>query len=1429
MDNLPTDGLLARGLACLCLAGMLVVECGATESDTHHLSRALLAANLSPMAKIAQRFSSDPQVQAGYMEGPPIAKSQFCVATDSSGSHVVVVFNDPRGFSKRPISTTGFIFSNDGGRTFMDGGQMPATAEAEIFGHPDIKYLGGSTFICLSLMVRTFEGGRTAQTIALFRSRDYGSSWDGPFEVPSATFPHDQNVSICSSDVADRPFMDVDTDTGRVLVSWTNYTESDQDLRESEILTSYSDDVLNGNPPTWSNAQRIDREGAIDNAPVPRFGHNGRAYIAYTQTLTGSQLRNIAVASSVDGGISWSVPHPLRRISTPAIGLVPGADSASGDPSLAVDLTQGAASGTVYVAYSDDSSGDGGDIAFQRSVDGGNTFSPPMIVNRQAGRDRAQWAPNLCVDNLSGRVHLVFWDQSVKPFGDLTQAMHLTSDDGGVSWSAPAPILPEPIHAAFGSNASQPNFGDYMQAECVHGQLMAAFPTKNVVRGFSEDAVRHSSPLYDVRVFRQDDSTLPVVLRDVTFQTIDGRREIGAGDTVQVHVSLSSTCENIHYRQGGLSELSAHLACETPGVTVVHSTSRYDLNDRTSEGAGDSFVIEVSHRFILGTPIRFVLELESAGGHGQLPFQIPTGHKKNKVIFSEGFAQAAEGALPPNWVANHVGGSVGSRWRVAEVSGEKCLAQSFPDAETGTNVFETVESPVITIPKEGNSAAIDFDIAYDTGAQEGCALRLVDVTNGAEEPRLIDSVAEDFSRMVSNEEKAGYSARLPISESDALQNVSVWSGRSFGYEHVHASVPGMAGRRVRLRWDYVVLSPCAGKARGISIKNVEVSTVAEGASALGGLEAKPMNMSVHQDQKLEVSKPGLLNAVLGAKVEDLVSSLGMPPSHGKALVLEDGSFSYQPNPGYVGADRFTYTVRSKSKGETRSIVNLMVNPTLIAASLPSHIRSGGPVTVEVRLSSPAPAEGATVDVHCSNDLLLPLPPKILIPGLESVRRIDSEAAYVTGPVPVQISFQCDGILKVCTAVIAPESVTTPSDQAFTVGEGRVLSQPKGCLFSAPSTTGNASPYSVQMIEGPSHGALVLKDDGSFNYAPKPGYNGHDRFTFQVAKNGLHSGTATVTIHVLPRINQLIVGSHRMQGGSPTRLTVQLTGPAPQGGLSVHFRPTPLLVDLPQTVIVPEGKSECGVRVITQAVSRPATLSISAEMQSEQVSAPITLLPYSPPQIRPQRYEVTVGEKLILSAPGLLNGAQAGSANRIMRSVVMRWPSHGGLRANADGSFTYAAAQGFTGVDRFAYAATDGIGQSSTEEVAIAVHPKLGQLISERTEVTAGETISATLMLSDVARVEPMRIALESPSTLIQLPQNVIVPVGQRFQKFFVTARDVTAPELVLIRAKLNGNETTVLLVVRPRATHVPMPSLCRSNGYALRPTGSSMPPNSRTP
>jgi hypothetical protein len=330
---------------------------------------------------------NDPRCPGGFRESAPGGQAELSLAVDATGQHIVVGFNDTRGFTLNPVSVSGFMYSDDGGRTFVDGGQLPSpgtdvigtTRLPQVFGDPEVKYLGECTFIYSSIVVTKFSATAAAQTMGVHRSTDCGHSWEGPFVVTAATNPNGLvSAGGAPLDAADKEFMDVDPETGRVIMSWSNFTPAAPG--GVEISVSYSDDMKTATPPTWSSRAVIGNTAADGQASIPRFAGNGSddAYVAWRRFPDPGVFSGIgntvAFARSTDNGATWG---PATELAPEFLTMdhVLGNDRNNTSPAMAVDNSGGRHAGNLYVTYADNDTVDGADIAFQRSTDGGLTFS----------------------------------------------------------------------------------------------------------------------------------------------------------------------------------------------------------------------------------------------------------------------------------------------------------------------------------------------------------------------------------------------------------------------------------------------------------------------------------------------------------------------------------------------------------------------------------------------------------------------------------------------------------------------------------------------------------------------------------------------------------------------------------------------------------------------------------------------------------------------------------------------------------------------------------------------------------------------------------------------------------------------------------------------------------------------------------------------
>ncbi|HYP06440.1 MAG TPA: hypothetical protein VER03_09380 [Bryobacteraceae bacterium] len=778
---------------------------------------------------------------------PNGTQSEVSIAVDSTGQNIVIGFNDFRGFSRDPVSLSGYMYSNNGGLTFVDGGQLPSPGDRtvaglrfpQIYGDPDVKYLGGCNFIYASILVAANANDGIDQTLGIHRSTDCGKTWTGPFEVTPATNPGGSvDPGFSGLDAADKELMDVDPDTGRVLIGWTNFSGVTPFF--VQMLTTYTDNILSANP-TFAPRRVVssmDRDG--QGASVQFAGQGSpNAYIAWVRSGTGAFTRRIGFARSTDNGATWGAPTEITG-NFLVMDQVLGNDRVNENPSIAVDNSTGPYKGTVYAVYSNNNSLDGADVAFRRSTDGGLTFSTASLLNARPGNDRAQWFPFVTVDRQTGRVNVFYFDQGIASSGHLTQVSFQYSDDGGTTWSRPADLEGRSFKAGWGNDTTQPNLGDYNQAVAQQGTLYAAYAV-TLPQVFTDGQPSTQMRTPDV-AFSKVAATPPrlgLVLGPTTFTDSGGNGFIDENETINLTLPVGNFATNPLYA-GMVSGVTAVLSTTTPGVSITQAAGTYgNIAQGGSATNSPAFVLKVAPGFAPGTPIDLVLNVTSVSGVVALRRTLETGTIVKTTLLSEDFESATGGTLPAGWASVHGAGDNTVQWTTNRTfcgASNKAFQPNADNAPPGgsNSRWERLFSPAVTIPGDAGLVEVEFDVCYDTEdfppfrvyAFDGFFLRVTDLTPG----RTLRSVlAEAFEREFTTGPLQHYPKHLPrSSDPNYFEDMSVWAGPSGGYQRVRILLPGMADSRVQFRFEYTQdsIATCAdvrpGSVCGVAVDNFVV-------------------------------------------------------------------------------------------------------------------------------------------------------------------------------------------------------------------------------------------------------------------------------------------------------------------------------------------------------------------------------------------------------------------------------------------------------------------------------------------------------------------------------------------------------------------------------------------------------------------------------
>jgi hypothetical protein len=932
-------------------------------------------------------------------EGPEGGQAETSIAVDSTGTHIVIGHNDTRGFGLNPISVSGYLYSDDGGATFTDGGLLPVTTATstigstilpQVFGDPEVKYLGGSTFIYFSIIIAKFGASGAAQTMGVHRSTDYGHTWTGPYEIGPATNPNGLLSGVNASDAADKEFADVDPETGRVLMSWSNFTSTAFAPGGVEISSTFSDDIMAAAGPTWSARSIVSATASDGQASIPRFAAGGspNVYVAWRRS-TGGLDANVGFARSTDNGATFGPPFDVTEFDFKTMDHVLGNDRVNTFPSLAVDNSGGPNQGNVYLVYANNANDDGADIAFQRSLDGGSTFSPPLLINSRPGNDRAQWFPWVTVDSSTGRVYAMYYDQRTPFGGDLTEISVQHSDDAGVSWSKPVSLNDRPFHAGHGNDTGQPNLGDYNQSVAQADELFATF-AQTTQPGFTDGLPSQIMTTPDVAFKRIPgfSSKLSLALGQVTF-TEPENGLIDRGELASLTFPLANYVTNI-INASAVTGISATLSTSTPGVSVVHATRSYpDIEPGATASNIGTFDVQIDQAFVPGAHIEFTLAVAAATGSSTLLFTQSTGTPVAITIFQQDFNGVLPGALPAGWSTSHGGGNNTVPWTTNGTfmgnGTNAAFHQNANDGLAGNHTrFERLFSPLIAVPRTAEFVNLDFDVRYNAEddprfnvqAFDGFFLRISDFGPTGAAPGLVRTVlAEAFAEEFVTGTDAHYPKHFPRSSNTAyFEDMSAWSGSSSGVKHVRMKLPGMAGRFFQLRWEFTQdsIGTCADVRPGpcgVAFDTIVITSV---TSQMG---VRTSTSVVSSQNPSDSGEPVTFTATVSAgspvTVGEVVFKEGATTLAGPAPVDAGGQASVTTSaltPGnhvitaeYDGPPGFR-----SSSGQITQVVDPLPTFTIDDVEVAEGDAGTTAATFTVRLSAPTRTVTAQVDFATAN-------------------------------------------------------------------------------------------------------------------------------------------------------------------------------------------------------------------------------------------------------------------------------------------------------------------------------------------------------------------------------------------------------------------------------------------------------------------------------
>ncbi len=256
-----------------------------------------------------------------------------------------------------------FSFTLDGGQTWKLGGGVPLEASGDTSGDPALAADADGNFYYSYL--------RQDKTLRRFDVL-VAKSTDGGRTFPTFSVVARTVLSPTSDSLNDKDFIGVDTgpaspSRGAIYVTWTElFGDATADFYRINVATSRDGGV------TWSAPQHISPSVSPSSewvmGSVPVVAPDGTAYVFWSDIILHTGPFTIIFSKSTDGGRTWS---PAAQV---AAGVGPGLYALrNADPNYGVDPSVGihangwptaavAADGTAFVAWTDVRNGSCHDI-----------------------------------------------------------------------------------------------------------------------------------------------------------------------------------------------------------------------------------------------------------------------------------------------------------------------------------------------------------------------------------------------------------------------------------------------------------------------------------------------------------------------------------------------------------------------------------------------------------------------------------------------------------------------------------------------------------------------------------------------------------------------------------------------------------------------------------------------------------------------------------------------------------------------------------------------------------------------------------------------------------------------------------------------------------------------------------------------------------
>ena len=262
-----------------------------------------------------------------------------------------------------------------------------------------------------------------------------------------------------------------------------------------------------------------------------------------------------------------------------------------------------------------------------------------------------------------------------------------------------------------------------------------------------------------------------------------------------------------------------------------------------------------------------------------------------------------------------------------------------------------------------------------------------------------------------------------------------------------------------------------------------------------------------------------------ADIQTISSTPVNSPTNGIVVIHPNGTYSYEPNPGFIGNDEFLYEICDN--GVPQACDTATVNLTVLSVNELYALNDINATTTNV----PVNGNVLTNDYDPEANNLTVNTTLISTPNSGSVI-MQTNGDYTFTPEPVfvgEVTFQyqvCDDgapvVCDIATVVIDVTDPTNPINNEVVGVEDnyRIKEATKligNIIGNDYDPDGDILTINTTPISTVTNGTLIINPDGTFEYTPNSDYEGLETFTYEVCDNGVPQSCdiVSVTIDVIP--------------------------------------------------------------------------------------------------------------------------------------------------------------------------------------------------------------------------------------------------------------------------------------------------------------------------